>query len=70
MIFLSMGDLRIRLDPLTKEYWEIPNTMSEGTPLHDLNLDHFGPQLDMVSEVLRGRVMTRAQKRSQLNKLK
>ena len=44
--------------------------MCERTPLHDLNLDHFGTRLDMVNEVLKGRVMMCAQKRSQLNKLK
>ena len=54
------GDLMIRLDPLTEEDWEIPNTMCEGILLHNLNLDHFGTRLDMVNEVLRGRVMTRA----------
>ena len=64
------GDLRIRLNPLTEEDWEIQNTLCEGTPLRDLNLDQFGTRLDMVNEVLRGRVMTRAQKRSQLNKLR
>ena len=63
-------DLRIRLGPLTEENWKILNTMCEGTPIHDLDLDHFEIRLDIVNEVLRGRVMTRAQKRSQFNKLK
>ena len=53
MIFLS-----------TEEDWEIPNTMYEETLLYDLNLDHFGTQLDIVDEVLilKRRIMTRAQK--------
>ena len=63
-------DLRIRLDPLNEEDWENPNTMCEETPLHNLNLDHFGGRLDMVNETFRGRVMTRVQKRSQINKRK
>ena len=64
------GDLRIQLDPLTDEDWEIPNAICEGTTIHDQDLDHFGIRLDMVNEILRGRVMTRAQKRIQLDKLK
>ena len=44
--------------------------MCKRTPLRNLNLNPFGTRLDMVNEVLRLRVMTRAQKRSQLNKLK
>ena len=56
------GDLRIRLDLLTEEDWEIPNTMCEGKLHHDLNLDYFGARLDMVNELLRGRVMTCTEK--------
>ena len=44
--------------------------MCEGTPLHNLNLDHFGTKLDVVNKVLRERAMPGAQKISQLNKLK
>ena len=64
------GDLRIQLDPLTEEDWEISNAICEGTIIHYQDLDHFGTRLDMVNEILRGRVMTRAQKRIQLDKLK
>ena len=63
------GDLRIRLDLLIEEGWKILNTMCEGTPLHDLNLDHFGTRLDMVNKLLRGRVMTRAPQRPQLKNI-
>ena len=51
------GDLRIRLNPLTKEDWKFSNTMCKETPLHNLNLDHFGTRLDMVNEILRGSVI-------------
>ena len=64
------GDLRIQLDFLTDEDWEIPNALGEGTPIHNQDLDHFGTRLDMVNEILRGRIMTRAQKRIQLDRLK
>ena len=64
------GDLRIQLNPLTEENWEIPNAICGGTTLHDQDLDHFGTRLDMVNGVLRGRVMTCVQKKLQLNKLK
>ena len=63
------GDLRIRLNPLTDEDFEIPNSMCEETPLHYLNLDNFSTKLDMANKVLRGRVMTRAERYSQLNNL-
>ena len=46
------------------------NAICEGTTIHGQNLDHFGTRLDMVNEVLRRRVMTRAQKRIQLDRLK
>ena len=57
------GDLRIQLNTLTGEDWEIPNAICEGTTIHDQDLDHFGTRLDVVNEILRERVMTRAQKR-------
>ena len=33
-------DIRIQLDPLTEEDWEIPNAICEGTTIHNQDLDH------------------------------
>ena len=49
-------DLRVQLEPLSKEDWEIPNSIYEGTSIHNQNVDHFERRLDMVDEILRGRV--------------
>ena len=58
-------DLRIQLDPLTDEDWKIPNTICDGTIIHNQGLDHFGTRLDMVNEILRGKFMTHVKKQNQ-----
>ena len=64
------GDLRLTLEPLNDNDWGIPNFICDGTELQDEHLDVFQTRLDMLNQVFKGRVMTRAQRKQNMTALK
>ena len=64
------GDLRLTLEPLNDNDWGIPNFICDGTELKDEHLDVFQTRLDMLNQVFKGRVMTRAQRKKNMDALK
>ena len=79
------GDLKVPIQPLADNDWDIPNFVCEGFLLQDKQLPTFGTQLPFLDNVLKGRVtgqdrkladqlfkgqiMTRAQRKEAYNKL-
>ena len=65
------GDLRIQLDHLTDEDLGLPDFICDGVEgSDDSYLEDFNDRMKYLNHVFRGRVMTRAQRKRNMDELK